>query len=164
MRILVTGGSGFIGTNLINKLVGSGHEVVSIDVREPRLKTHLPLWRKISLLDLDAMSQLVVEFQPDYVVHAAARTDLKGKTSEDYVVNTTGTSNLIAALDAAASIKRVVFMSSMLVCRNGYTPTSNVEYCPDTIYGKSKVEMEILIRKRMDLARREYVIVRPTSV
>jgi nucleoside-diphosphate-sugar epimerase len=164
MRILVTGGSGFIGTNLINKLTGGGYEVLNMDVCEPRLKTHIPLWRKISLLDLYAMSQLVAEFQPDYVVHAAARTDLRGKTSEDYVANTTGTSNLVTALDAAATIKRVIFISSMLVCRNGYTPTSIVEYCPDTIYGESKAEMEILIRTRMDLAGREYVIVRPTSV
>jgi nucleoside-diphosphate-sugar epimerase len=164
MRILVTGGSGFIGTNLINKLAGGGHEIVSVDLCEPRLETHLPLWREMSLLDADSLSQLVAEFQPDYVVHAAARTDLRGKSAEDYAANTTGTLNLITAMDAAASLKRVIFVSTMLVCRNGYSPASDIEYCPDSMYGRSKVEMEELVRMRMGLAAREYVIVRPTSI
>jgi nucleoside-diphosphate-sugar epimerase len=164
MRILVTGGSGFIGTNLIQELRERKHEVVNLDIRAPRLKAHAAFWRDVSLLDEHATSQLLKEVRPDYVIHAAARTDLGGRSPSDYAVNTTGTSNLIAALEAAGSVRRTIFMSSMLVCRNGYRPTDDLEFCPNTAYGESKVEMERIVRERMGSARMEFVIVRPTSV
>jgi nucleoside-diphosphate-sugar epimerase len=164
MRILVTGGSGFIGTNLIQELLERKHEVVNLDVSAPRSKAHVPYWRAVSLLDEHGTSQVLKEVRPDYVIHAAARTDLDGRTSDEYAVNTTGTSNLVTAMAAVGSVRRAIFFSSMLVCRNGYSPSDDVDYCPDTAYGESKVEMERIIRERIGLARTEFVIVRPTSV
>jgi nucleoside-diphosphate-sugar epimerase len=52
----------------------------------------------------------------------------------------------------------------MLVCRNGYAPGHDSEYCPDTFYGESKAEMERIVRSQMDSAKLEYVILRPTSI
>jgi nucleoside-diphosphate-sugar epimerase len=49
----------------------------------------------------------------------------------------------------------------MLVCRNGYTPVSDTDYCPNTLYGTSKVEGERLVRSNTSLP---WVIVRPTSI
>jgi nucleoside-diphosphate-sugar epimerase len=164
MRILVTGGSGFIGTNLIEELSERKYEVVNLDICAPRLKAHVPFWRDVSLLDEYGTSQLLKEVRPDYVIHAAARTDLDGRSSDEYAVNTTGTLNLINAMEAAGSVRRAIFISSMLVCRNGYSPSEDLDYCPDTTYGESKVEMERIIRERMGLAVTEFVIVRPTSV
>ena len=164
MRILVTGGSGFIGTNLIEKLLERKYEVVNLDSSAPRLKAHVSLWREVSLLDEYGTSQLLKETLPDYVIHAAARTDLGGQSLAEYAVNTIGTSNLISAMEAAGSVKRAIFFSSMLVCHNGYSPSSDVDYCPDTAYGKSKVEMERIVRLRMEVVGAEYIIIRPTSV
>jgi nucleoside-diphosphate-sugar epimerase len=164
MKVLVTGGSGFIGTNLVQQLVERKLDVINVDICAPRVEAHLPLWREVSILDRDAMLQLLEDARPDYVIHGAARTDLDGEGSEDYAVNTKGTSNLIDALAAAGSVKRAIFISSMLVCRNGYTPSDDLEFCPDTPYGESKVQMETIVRERMGEAGIEYVIVRPTSV
>ena len=66
-------------------------------------------------------------------------------------MNTTGTLNLINAMEAAGSVRRTIFISSMLVCQNGYSPFDDLNYCPDTTYGKSKVEMERIISERMGL-------------
>jgi nucleoside-diphosphate-sugar epimerase len=128
------------------------------------LKAHSTFWREVSLLDEHATSQLLKDVQPDYVIHAAARTDLGGRSPGDYAVNTAGTSNLISAMEAAGSVKRAVLLSSMLVCRNGYTPSGDLDYCPDTPYGESKVDMERLVREQMGRAGIEFVIARPTSV
>jgi nucleoside-diphosphate-sugar epimerase len=164
MRILVTGGSGFIGTNLIQELIERKHEVVNLDIKAPRLEAHVPLWREVSLLDENGTAQLLKEARPDYVFHAAARTDLRGRTRDEYAVNMTGTSNLVSAIKAAGCVRRTIFLSSMLVCRNGYRPTDDLDVCPNTTYGESKVEMERIVRARMGSARMEFVIVRPTSV
>jgi len=164
MRILITGGSGFIGTNIIERLVERRQEVVNLDISAPRLKAQLPLWRKTSLMDEYGTAQLLKDIRPDFVIHAAARTDLDGHSSDDYKVNTTGTINLINAMKAAGSVKRAIIFSSMLVCRNGYRPSHDLDYCPDTAYGESKVEMEKIVRRNMNPAETEYVIVRPTSV
>jgi nucleoside-diphosphate-sugar epimerase len=67
-------------------------------------------------------------------------------------------------MEASGSVRRVIFISTMLVCRNGYRPVDDLEYCPDTVYGESKVEMERIVWERMGLAKIEFLIVRPTSV
>jgi nucleoside-diphosphate-sugar epimerase len=164
MRVIVTGGSGFIGTNLIEELLERKYEVVNLDIRPPKLRDHEPLWRDVSLLDERATCQVLNDVQPDYVIHAAARTDLRGRSLSDYTVNTTGTSVLISAAEAAGSVKRTLFISSMLVCRNGHKPSNESEYCSDTPYGKSKAGMENIVRDRMRSARTEFVILRPTSI
>jgi nucleoside-diphosphate-sugar epimerase len=57
----------------------------------------------------------------------------------------------------------MVFASSMLVCRNGYIPRSDDDYCPNTLYGQSKVSGELVVRGCRELAGR-WTIVRPTSI
>jgi nucleoside-diphosphate-sugar epimerase len=50
-RVLVTGGSGFIGTNIVEHYRSSGHEVTSLDVLPPQHPQHGTLWGKVDLLD-----------------------------------------------------------------------------------------------------------------
>ena len=57
----------------------------------------------------------------------------------------------------------MVFASSALVCRAGYRPTGETDYCPTTPYGESKVEMEILVREST-LIPCPWAMVRPTSI
>lgn len=163
-RVLVTGGSGFIGTNLVQRLSEMKYEVVNVDIAAPRNKAQHEVWHKASVMDLDEMSRLIGEFNPEYVIHAAAKTDLSGSSVSDYRVNTTGTANLIAAMSSTNSLRRTIFISSILVCRNGYTPKDEFEFVPDTPYGESKAEMERIVRDRMAAIQTEYVIVRPTSI
>ena len=161
-KILVTGGSGFIGTNLIEHYKSIGDKVFNIDIKHPRNIEHMDQWHKVDILDKDKLAAIIKEIEPNIVFHMAARTDLNGLNVDSYDVNTKGIENLISALNEIKTLDFVVFASSMLVCRLGYKPSSEVDYCPNTPYGESKVIGEGLIRSSN--IRFPWVIVRPTSI
>lgn len=162
MRVLVTGGSGFIGTNLVESLLPY-HEVVTYDTAKPMNLLHEPHWRKGSILDRDALTALYQEFEPELVFHLAARTDLSGLTLEDYSANTVGVGNVIDAGKSLAVKPHTIYASSRLVFDIGYKPTSAYDYKPTTVYGESKVHSEQIIRARASEAG-TWLIVRPTSI
>lgn len=162
-KVLVTGGSGFIGTNLVEHYLHEGHEVINIDTVTPRCKQHAGVWRPASVLDASNLRSLIRTFNPEIVFHLAARTDLQGRTSDDYQANPVGTQNIVASLTEASDLKHVVFASSMLVCRMGYVPSDEFDYCPSTAYGHSKVQVERIVRSTAGTAL-PWTIVRPTSI
>jgi len=163
-RILVTGGSGFIGTNLISELLLKGNDVLNIDVKPPQKLQQSQHWVAGDICDSAKLSGIVADYRPIAVVHLAARTDLQEKNNlSGYAVNYEGTQSLIAAMKPVTSIERVIFASTMLVTRPGYVPAHDDEYCPHTVYGLSKVTMEKQIRANPE-ASYSWCIVRPTSV
>src|SRR5215213_7812300 len=119
-RIFITGGSGFIGTNTIEYLIAQGHEILSADIASPGKKAHEKFHRSMNILDAAALNTAMTAFNPEHVIHLAARTDLNGTSLQDYAVNTTGTSNVIAAASNVSGLKKIIFASSMLVCKAGY--------------------------------------------
>ena len=163
MRVLVTGGSGFIGTNLVSCLMARGAEVLSADPTPPQNPDHKAVWQRLDIVDRDATRRLLNSFAPTHVVHLGARTDLREtRDIAGYRANTDGVSSIIEAAKCRSTLERIVFASSMLVCRNGYTPTSDTDYCPSTLYGESKVLGEHLVRSDADSL--PWVIIRPTSI
>lgn len=163
-RVLVTGGSGFIGTNLVEHFLSQGVQVMNIDVVKPRNPAHGNYWKRVDLLDKVALTKSVHEFQPNFILHMGARTDLDGKTLSDYAANTDGVRNLIDAIEGVGSVRRVVFASSRLVCRIGYQPVNEFDYCPSTPYGESKVIGEQIVRDAASRLPCAWIIVRPTSI
>jgi len=160
-KILVTGGSGFIGTNLMDFLLSQDYNVLNIDIYGPPKKEHEKYWRKLDICDFLLLEQFVLECSPDIVIHLAARTDLNGKSPEDYKANTLGVENLLKVLDKI-TVKQAIFASSMYVCKPGYKPEKFDDYRPHTEYGISKVETENLIKKHNP--KYLWSIVRPTSI
>ncbi|HEU4551130.1 MAG TPA: NAD(P)-dependent oxidoreductase [Rhizomicrobium sp.] len=164
MRLLVTGGSGFIGTTVVSRALARGDQVLNIDIKAPNLDTHRPYWRELNILDRDGLIRAVTDFKPDYVIHLAAATgvDVPIPDPSHFLTNTQGVDNLVAAIRAAGTVRRTIYTSSLLVCRNGYLPKSDLDYCPPNPYGQSKVDGELIVRHSDHGS--EWVIVRPTSV
>ncbi|WP_373515405.1 NAD-dependent epimerase/dehydratase family protein [Persicitalea sp.] len=161
-KILITGGSGFIGTNLVDFYSGRGFDVLNVDTDPPRDERHQKLWCRCDILDRPKYQETLLNFSPDVLFHLAARTDLDGNTIEDYRANTEGVQNTIDVIKSTDSIKRVVFASSRMVCRIDHIPSDEFDYCPPNAYGVSKVAGEKLVRR--SAIERPWIIVRPTSI
>ncbi len=162
-RVLITGGSGFIGTNLMEHYINAQKEVVNIDIKPPRNSAHAKYWLDVDLLDSVRLKEAIEEFRPTVILHMGARTDLEGASVDDYSANTIGVQNLIEAI-SRVPVERVIFASSRLVCRIGYEPRHDNDYCPTTSYGYSKVLGEKIVRRESHRIRCPWVIVRPTSI
>jgi GlcNAc-P-P-Und epimerase len=161
-RVLVTGGSGFIGTNLVERYRSEADAVLSLDPRPPQRSDHEPCWRRIDPLDADAVRRALADFRPTHVLHFGARTDLDGTRLLDYDANLRGVTHVIDAVRGTPSVERVVFASSRMVCRIDHRPQQPDEYSPPNAYGESKMVGELLVREaRLDTP---WTLVRPTSI
>lgn len=161
-RVLVTGGSGFIGTHAIEALRSRALSVWNIDLRSPSNTRQADSWVDGDILDRDRLERQVRDIAPTHVLHLAARTDMDGVTVEDYATNFEGTSNLLGALRAVGSARRVVLTSTQFVCGPGVQVVDDETFGPHTVYGQSKVEMERLVRaESWPFA---WTVVRPTNV
>ena len=162
MKILVTGSSGFIGQNLVSTLCQHGYDVAGCDLLPNKSSSRPRRSAVIDLLDLSALQEFIRVEQPEVLFHLGARTDLLGRSPQDYAANTTGVENIIATCSQVPSIRRVIFASSRLVCRIDHIPASYNDYCPPNAYGESKVEGELVVKRGSHPY--EWVIVRPTSI
>ena len=160
--ILITGGSGFIGTNLVEYFYQKGCRVANLDIGGPKNKDHIQFWTQVDIRDYEELRKAITSFSPDYIIHLAARTDLNGTKLGDYSANTIGTDNLLKAISECHSLKKIIIASSMLVCKSGYAPKDYFDYCPTTIYGQSKVETERLVWSNKPIC--DWAIIRPTSI
>jgi nucleoside-diphosphate-sugar epimerase len=120
-RALVTGGAGFIGANLVDRLIDDGAEVLVVDdLSRGRLERLTDARRaghvQIHQLDVrdEAFHDAAARFEPDVVFHLAAQIDVRRSVDEpglDASVNVAGTVNVLAG-SVAAGVKQFVFASS----------------------------------------------------
>jgi nucleoside-diphosphate-sugar epimerase len=164
VRILITGGSGFIGTHFV-ELVRREEpraEILNIDLGAPKMAEHNRYWVQGDILDLPKLLESFQQFKPTHVVHMAARTDTLGTSLDDYKINTTGSANVIQAIQKTAGIERILFVSTQYVVGPGDLPKTFREHRPHTVYGASKCAMEEMIHSA-ELSPC-WTIVRPTNV
>jgi nucleoside-diphosphate-sugar epimerase len=117
MKVLVTGGGGFIGMALIKRLIAEGHRVTSFSRREYPLHWALG----ISSIQADIRDQEAVEKAckgKDVVFHLAAKVGIWGNYEDYQSINETGTFNVIKAC-RKQSVGRIVFTSSSSVIFDG---------------------------------------------
>ena len=113
IKLLITGGSGFIGTNLLEHFKNK-YIVRNIDFNKPKIQDKDSYWDNIDITNYSELEKYILNFSPDYILHLAARTDLQGKTIEDYSANTIGVKNLMDIVNLLPNLKKIIITSSCL--------------------------------------------------
>ena len=163
MKILVTGGAGYIGSHTVLELLNAGHEVVVMDnlsnssetslQRVAELAGRAPEFHNVDLLDLAGMKELFTSTQPDAVIHFAGLKAV-GESAEKplwyYQTNVAGTLNLLYAMEEA-NCRSIVFSSSATVYGEPESMplVEKLNMDAQSCYGRTKEHIEDML---VDLA------------
>jgi GlcNAc-P-P-Und epimerase len=162
-RVIITGGSGFIGTSAVDAALIAGYSVMNIDIKPPKKEEHSKFWNQVDIRNHEEFAKEILSFAPTHILHLAAKTGMDLKHISELSANIDGVKSLVNIGRNVPSLKKIVFTSSLLVCRNGYIPTNDSDYCPPNYYGESKMLGEKIVRESERLPY-TWSIVRPTSV
>jgi nucleoside-diphosphate-sugar epimerase len=164
MKILITGGSGFIGTNILSFLLDNEiTNILNLDISEPVDRDHKSFWKKIDINSYNDLLCEVNRFQPTCIINLAADTGVDLKSLDDFNTNINGVKNILQVSQLTDSIQHVLFFSTLLVCKIGYYPKHDQDYNPSTPYGESKVIGETIIRN-FQSPNFTWTMLRPISI
>lgn len=116
MKILVTGGAGFIGSNIVDAYIEAGHEIAIVD----NLTTgkHENLNSRATFFELDIrdkkLFEVIADFKPEVINHHAAQIDVRKSVSDPVYnaeVNELGTLNLLQSA-VKVKVKKIIFSST----------------------------------------------------
>jgi UDP-glucose 4-epimerase len=121
-RFLITGGAGFIGSNLVDTLLEAGHRVVVIDNFETARRDSLPenpalSVHEASIADEEALRDAFDDAEPDVVIHAAASYKDPDAWDEDIQTNVLGTARLVAQAKERG-VERLIYFQTALCYGN----------------------------------------------
>lgn len=182
MRFLVTGGLGFIGSRIVERLIEMEHEVIVLDNKEtygvitPEELSKLYSWRQRNWKnvyqkpgDVTSQDDVLNAFKnrPDYVIHLASYPRAKIVNNNPWlgVQNIIGgTVNLLTHC-ANIPVKKFVFVSSSMIYghfTDGTKEDANTK--PNNLYGESKLTAERFVKHYHNENKINYAIVRPSGV
>lgn len=160
MKHIVTGGAGFIGSHLVDRLIDAGDEVMVIDNLSTGKREFVNAKAKFiegDIVDKDMIERVYSEYKPDYLHHLAAQIDVRYSFEHpiiDAQVNIIGTLNLIESA-RRYSTRRIIFASSggTVYGEPDRNPVpESYPNIPVSPYGMSKLVSE----KYLDLYKRLY--------
>lgn len=150
MRVLVTGGAGFIGSNLVDALVDAGHQVTVVDDLSTGKESNLEgaqargvQLHRADIAEPEAMSEVFSAARPEVVFHLAAQIDVRRSVADpvfDARVNVGGTASVLEAARVCGA-RRLLFSSTggALYGEAEVIPTpEEAEIAPMAHYGTSK--------------------------
>lgn len=167
MATLVTGGTGFVGANIVKDLANNGHDVVSFDINGPDQLLQQFIGEaasKITFIQGDIVDSASIQLlgqghQIDKIVHAAVytvnRTALEIERSRDVIaINLEGTANLLE-LARTQKVTRFVYVSSGAAygtaLPSDQTLNEETPPAPDNLYGITKFSSEMITRRYGEL-------------
>lgn len=118
-KVLVTGGSGFIGSHIVDELLEKRHEVVSLDI----IGSDFSTYRFCDIQHFDSVQRCFSSFLPDYVIHCAAKARIQPSLADPvatYRTNVMGTVNILEAC-RQFKVRKIVYSGSSSVY-GGYGP------------------------------------------
>ena len=163
MGTLVTGGTGFVGANIIRELARSGHEVISFDIApaDDLVRRFVSEWEsRITFVQGDVRDQAVVTglssgHNIDKIIHAVTYTvnqhALEVERGRDVVgINVEGLANVLE-LARIARVQRIVYVSSGaaygVAAGTDQTYSEEMPVTPDSMYGITKYAGELITRR-----------------
>jgi len=171
LKILVTGGAGFIGSNLVDALIGLSHDVVVVDNLSSGLRKNLNPRAKFYEIDIcdKKLSEVFEREKPEVVNHHAAQIDVR-KSGEDPIAD--AEANIVGSLNVITNclrfgVKRIIYASS------GGAVYGDVQYLPAdeshpinpiSQYGVSKHTVEHYLHLYSVTLGLQYVILRYSNV
>lgn len=170
MKVIVTGGCGFIGSNLVDKLIDSGYDTYVIDnLSTGKLQFLNPMatFYQADILDVKKMKSIFQEVKPKAVFHLAAQIDVQTSIIDpelDAQMNILGTINMIELCKTYKS--KFIYSSSAAVYGTPlYLPVCEQHLIkPLSSYGISKYTPELYIRTYAELYNLRYTILRYSNV
>lgn len=171
MKVLVTGGAGFIGSYVVDLLVSDGHEVYSVDDMSGGFWRNINpdcKFEQLNLVDKEKTFEFISRIQPQIIYHLAA--DATEGRSQFTPINCTERNYLaflytIVPAIRTKKLKRFVAVSSMSVYGAQKPPFSeSMRPYPEDIYGISKAAMEEALKILAEVHEFEYCIMRPHNV
>ncbi len=173
-KVLVTGGAGFVGSHVVDRLVSQGCKVAVVDNLstgnkkniEHLIKAGKITFQKADLLNLSKLKKIMQG--QDFVFHLAANADIRGgtkKTNTDLEQNTVATYNVLEAM-RLNNVKKIVFFSSSAVYGEPHVFPTPESYIPvqTSLYGASKLAGEALIQAYCNLFDFQAWIFRSVSI
>lgn len=149
MRILITGGAGFIGSNIADAFVARGHDVTVLDDLSSGRRENVPAGARLVHLDIRApeVKDLIESVRPDVLCHHAAQIDVRKSVADpahDAEINVVGTLRLLE-LCRAAGTRRVLFASTggaIYGEQDAFPATESHAARPVSPYGVAKLSVE----------------------
>jgi len=170
VKILVTGGAGFIGSHTVDRLVAQNAAVIVVDNLSTGLAANVNPAARLVRLDIarDDLEQLFAAERFDFVIHLAAQTAVPKSIADpglDCAVNVLGTVNILEA-SRRTGVKRVVFSSTAAVygAAAAVPVPEDAALAPFSFYGLSKMTAENYCRLYQETFGLDYVILRYANV
>jgi UDP-glucose 4-epimerase len=165
-NILVTGGAGYIGSHIIEILISKKKKIFIVDnltTGHRKLINKKAKFFKIDILKTDKLRDLIINNNIDSIIHLAANLIIgEGEKNplQYYENNVTGTKSVLTALEGT-KVKNFLFSSTAAVYKDGvYRVHENSQIKPKSIYGKTKIKAEKLIKKFCKKTKINYGILR----
>lgn len=169
-KVLVTGGAGFIGSHIVEKLLEEKYEVIIVDNLISGSKENIFVPSVFYQADINnpELEDVFLKEKPNYVIHQAAQVSVQSSIDDPYndaIVNIMGTLNLLK-LCVKYKVKKFVFASSAAVYgQPRYLPIDeNHSTKPISFYGLSKLTSEMYIHLFSKVHDLEYCILRYANV